>query len=205
MNNIAALDSGTAFHIVSLHYPPFNTFFKKIIYLPGFKENDLVDIDILIVTCSSHLELLIEHKQLFLNFLNKGKTLVVMGRNNPEKWLPNIEKYSIPFNYWWWLKKENEFDMEVTKEQHILLDYIKFEDMIWHYHGAYEIPKDAVPVLVHKTNKKAIYFEQENYLGGGLIVTSLDPFFHHGSFFMPNTTKFAAGFLKYLSERKTKN
>ncbi len=37
MNNIAALNSGTAFHIVSLTKEPFNKYFKKVLYLPNFK------------------------------------------------------------------------------------------------------------------------------------------------------------------------
>ncbi len=49
-----------------------------------------------------------------------------------------------------------------------------------------------------------VFFELDNYYGGKLIVTSLDPFYHHGSFFMPNATKFGFGLLNYLKDLKIK-
>ena len=39
-------------------------------------------------------------------------------------------------------------------------------------------------------------------MGGKLILSSLDPLFHHGSFFMPNATKLAIAMIKYLKDLK---
>jgi len=36
--------------------------------------------------------------------------------------------------------------------------------------------------------------------GGQMILTTLDPFYHHGSHFMPATTRFLDGFLPWLRE-----
>lgn len=33
---------------------------------------------------------------------------------------------------------------------------------------------------------------------GTLVVAALDPFYHHGSYFMPATTRFLDGFLPWL-------
>ena len=70
MNNIAALDSGTAFHIVSLNHKPFNKYFKKVIYIKDFTFEQLKGIDILIVTCSSSIEQILKHQDILENQLN---------------------------------------------------------------------------------------------------------------------------------------
>jgi len=199
MNNIAALDSGTAFHIVSLNHKPFNKYFKKVIYIKDFTFEQLKDIDILIVTCSSSIEQILKHQDIFYRFLKQGKTLVVMGRNEVNLWLKDIKELDMPFNYWWWLDKKEQIDLKVNEPKHKLFDYIKFENMVWHYHNGFEIPKNATNVIQHKTLDRSIFFELKDYYGGKLIVTSLDPFYHHGSFFMPNATKFGFGLLNYLS------
>ncbi|EKR8080046.1 hypothetical protein P9I23_000647 [Campylobacter fetus] len=72
--------------------------------------------------------------------------------------------------------------------------------MIWHYHDGYEPMNGAISVIEHKIQKKTIFLDNKDYYGGRLILTSLDPFYHHGSFFMPNATKFAEAFLRYLSK-----
>jgi len=204
MNNIAALDSGTAFHIVSLHKEPFNKYFKKVLYLRTLTSKQLEDIDILIVTCSSSIEQLVSHKEIFYEFLQQGKTLVVMGRNNPDRWLKDIKTIPLPFDYWWWLDKNKSIDLTVKQKEHPLFDFIAFKDMIWHYHDGFEIPKNAQSIIEHKTIEASVYFELDDYYGGNLIVTSLDPFYHHGSFFMPNATKFGFGLLNYLSNLQKK-
>jgi len=200
MNKIAALDSGTAFHIVSLSKDPFNKYFKKILYLPKLQAKQLEDIDILIVTCCSSWEQLEKKKDIFYEFLKRGKTLVVLGRNQTKLWLKDIEEVELPFNFWWWLDKKNKIDLKILKPNYPLFEHIKLEDMAWHYHGGFEVPKNAINILEEEKTRKSIFFELKKYYGGRLIVTSLDPFYHHGSFFMPNTTKFAFALLNFLED-----
>jgi hypothetical protein len=204
MNNIAALNSGTAFHIVSLTKEPFNRYFKKVLYLPTLSFEELKDIDILLITCSSMYDQLQKKKDIFYKFLEEGKTLVVMGRNETKYWLKDIKEVELPFNFWWWLDEKNSIDLEVVKPDYPLFKHIKLKDMSWHYHGGFEIPKNALNVIEQKDSKKSVFFELDNYYGGKLIVTSLDPFYHHGSFFMPNATKFGFGLLNYLKDLKIK-
>lgn len=45
----------------------------------------------------------------------------------------------------------------------------------------------------------AILYE-ENFGKGRLIVTTLDPFYHTGSNFMPNAAKFLAGILAWVKK-----
>lgn len=202
MNKIAILDNGTAYNIVALHTQPFKKYFEKVIYLPKIKKEDLQNIDTLIVTCLSNIDFLIKNKDMFLEFLASGKTLVVMGRNEPYKWLPDIQGQDLPFNYWWWLDQNNSIDFKQDIKEHQFFEYVNFEDMIWHFHDGYKVPKGGVSLVSHKEQDVSIYFEMENYQGGNLIITSLDPFFHHGSSFMPNSSVFGEKLLKYLQNKK---
>lgn len=43
-----------------------------------------------------------------------------------------------------------------------------------------------------------LYADGHSWRGGRLVVTSLDPFYHHGSHFMPATTRFLDRFLPNL-------
>jgi hypothetical protein len=202
MNKIAILDNGTAYNLVALHKEPFNQYFEKVIYFPKLVLEDLVDIDILVVTCLSNIELLVKNKAIFEEFLSWGKKLVVMGRNEPYKWLDGIIGEALPFNYWWWLDENENIDFFQETNEHELFSYVDYKDMIWHYHDGYKVPDGAVSLVSHKTKDASIYFEYDSFMGGSLIVTSLDPFFHHGSFFMPNSSVFGEKFLKYLQNTK---
>ena len=44
----------------------------------------------------------------------------------------------------------------------------------------------------------SIFYEDTVSTSGRLLITSLDPMYHHGSHFMPATTRFLDGFLPYL-------
>ena len=202
MNNIAALDSGTSFHIVSLTQEPFNEYLRKIIYLPDLEYKELDNIDILIITCCSSWEQLEKKKDILYKFLKDGKTLFVSGRNETKLWLKDIEEVELPFNFWWWLNKKNSIDLNIVEPSYPLFKHIQLNDMSWHYHGGFNLPKNGINIIEQKELKKSVFFEVKDYYGGRLIVTSLDPFYHHGNFFMPNATKFAFALLEYLKELK---
>lgn len=199
MNKIAILDNGTAYNLVALHQEPFNQYFERVIYYPKITKADLDGIDVLIVTCLSNIDHHMQNKELFMDFLAQGKTLVVMARNEPYKWLPDIEGMNLPFNYWWWLNTNDEkFQLKVDDENHPLFNEVNFKDMIWHFHDGYKVPTGARSAVRHKEEDASIYFELDDYYGGRLVVTALDPFFHHGSYFMPNSSVFGEKLLRYL-------
>ena len=72
-------------------------------------------------------------------------------------------------------------------------------DVAWHLHGFFDPPPGA-EVLVTDGEGRAILYIDEVTTRGRLIVTSLDPFYHHGHHFMPATTRFLDGFLPWLVE-----
>jgi hypothetical protein len=55
-------------------------------------------------------------------------------------------------------------------------------------------------VLVVNERQLPILYVDEVTTKGRMVVTSLDPFYHHGSHFMPATTRFLDGFLPWVRE-----
>ena len=202
MNRIAALDSGTQYHLISLHRAPFKKYFHKIIYLPELQPDDLNDVDTVLVTCASPVGQILAHSGILLDFLAQHKTLVVTGRNGAELWLPGVERVDLPFNFWWWLDKvHNSIDVQESDSAHPLFQYITFEHMIWHYHDGYRLLPNGHSAVEHKTIRNAHIFQTvDEYEGGRLVLTALDPFFHHGNFFMPNASRFGNALLQFVSE-----
>lgn len=199
MNKITALHSGTYYNLVSLLKEPFAKYFHKCVYLPELKKSDLDDCDILLVTDSLVVRHLEKNKELFKEFLKSGRTLVIGGRNEPQLWLEGIEYKELPFNFWWWLDKEhNDIDITPDDTNHELFKYIDFKDLIWHFHGGYKKLNGAKSAIKSKLDESVSVYQECSFGGGNLILTSLDPFFHHGCFFMPNASKFGAGLLERL-------
>ena len=171
----------------------------KTPYLKELCKNDVKDADILWVSCTSPVDLLIEKKRIFIDYLQDGKPLVVTGRNDPHLWLEGIEEVQLPFNFWWWLDKEhNDIDITPDDTNHELFKYIDFKDLIWHFHGGYKKLNGAKSAIKSKLDESVSVYQECSFGGGNLILTSLDPFFHHGCFFMPNASKFGAGLLERL-------
>jgi hypothetical protein len=71
-------------------------------------------------------------------------------------------------------------------------------DATWHFHGYFAPPPGARSLIDLVGGGSILYDDTESY-GGRAIVTSLDPFYHHGSHFMPATTRFLDRFLSWLA------
>ncbi len=199
MNKIIALHSGTYYNLASLFKGVFVKYLYKTAYLAQLKADELNDGDILLVSDSLVPRHLILHKEIFRNFLKSGRTLVVCGRNDPELWLDGVEFVDLPFDFWWWLDK-NKNDIQICQddENHELFNYIKFQNLLWHFHGGYKKLKGAKSAIKSKLNDEVSIYQECEFGGGRLILTSLDPFFHHGCYFMPNASKFGEGLLNRL-------
>ena len=67
MNKIIALNSGASFHINSLTKGILSKELYKTPYLKELCKNDVKDADILWVSCTSPVDLLIEKKKIFID------------------------------------------------------------------------------------------------------------------------------------------
>ncbi|MDR2164353.1 MAG: hypothetical protein LBO79_01715 [Zoogloeaceae bacterium] len=196
---IAVLDNGTYFHHRTLHTPEFAPYFNRVIYARELDAAAVAGCDALIVLDRTNPELLIAHRQLFADFLAADKTLVVLGESNPELWLDGVESIPCPTNFWWWLTPGADSGLRLAAPEHPLFRHMTLADATWHQHATFRLPPGARS-LVEIADAGSILYEEIRPGAGRLIVTSLDPAYHHGSYFMPATTRFLRGFLSWLRE-----
>ncbi|ADZ71206.1 hypothetical protein [Polymorphum gilvum] len=196
MATIAALDSGTYYHHRSLHEPRYRAFFDEIVYVRDLERTDLAAFDIVLVSCRTDPYVLIPRKDQFRRFLDGGGTVVAMGSTGQPAWLPNVVWHDTPTNFWWW-KEGGSLGLEVATPDHPLFGHITLADATWHHHGHFDVPDGAVS-LIDVAGRGSVLYEDHVSTPGCMMITALDPMYHHGSHFMPATTRFLDGFLPYL-------
>ncbi|MCA1260901.1 hypothetical protein LC061_08970 [Nitratireductor aquimarinus] len=142
---------------------------------------------------------MIEQRDVVLRHLQAGGTVVALGESRSELWMPGIEFTSVPTNWWWWLETGADLGVSITAPDHALLAGMGRKDLTWHLHGWFRPPEGA-HVLATDREDRAILYEDTVTTPGRMIVSSLDPFFHHGSHFMPATTRFLDRFIPNLKD-----
>lgn len=196
---IFAIDGGTYFHHHALRGPRYRDCFDRLIDIRVLLEADLAQCDVLVVTCRSHPGKLREARATFERFLAHGGTVVAMGETQSHTWLPGFEWSYRPTNFWWWREPGAEAGYETRSPTHAFFTHLKLADTVWHYHGVLQPPAHAQRLIDLQHDAGCLLFEDTVTTAGRMIVTTLDPFFHHGSHFMPATTRFLDGFMPWLA------
>lgn len=205
---LAILDGGTFYHHEAIHGARFGAVFDRIIYAPELGPEDLAAADLLIIPDRLDPILLRRHAPLFADFLAGGRTLVVFGENEAETWAPGVSWSGRPTNFWWWLEKDAVPVQRLARPEHELFRHLPFEDTIWHFHGVLHPPPGADALIVVPADPEgrdcggALLYEDRATTPGRLIVSTLDPFYHHGSHFMPAATRFLDGFLAWATRSR---
>ncbi|MEM6741610.1 MAG: hypothetical protein AAF646_15990 [Pseudomonadota bacterium] len=203
---IAALDGGLAYHTRTLRAPPFAAHFGPLIDLRALGETDLSGLPCLMIPCRTNGARLAAHKAQLATYLEAGGVLVVMGETHPERFLDGVHVAPEPTNFWWWLEAGAELGVRIAAPDHPLMVGLRESDATWHIHGAltFDAPSQTLlswdgssAVDGSKRWGGAILAEQRRG-AGQLVVTTLDPIYHHGSGFMPATTRFLERFLPAL-------
>lgn len=149
--------------------------------------------------CRTAAHRMIPHAERLRAYLDQGGTIVAMGECGSELWLPNIRFTEAETNWWWWLDPDADLGVRIAAPAHPLFRRLGQSDLTWHLHGFYD-PPDGAESLAVDGNGYTILYIDEVTTRGRMVVTSLDPFFHHGHHFMPATTRFLDGFLPWLAE-----
>lgn len=201
--SLAVLDGGTYYHHEAIHGERYRDLFDKTIYLPELTVEDLVGVTVLIVPDRSHPGLLRRNRGLFDSFLASGRTLIVLGENAAESWAPAVTWSPRPTNFWWWLEPGARPAQHLVLPDHDLFRSLRFEDTIWHFHGVLQAPPGAETLIAVPADPEgrdhggALLYDDRVSTCGRLLVATLDPFYHHGSRFMPASTRFLDGFLPW--------
>ena len=194
---IAFIDGGTYYHHATWHDPAFNPCFVRNIYILDLPTADLSDLDCLWIASRHDPQDLLAVKAQLDAFLRAGKMLVIMGENGVEQWLDGVEWRPGEVNFWWWLDKNADPGLRIAAPEHGLFRYLPLADATWHRHGGLTPPAGGIS-LIEGCDEGCILFDAELEQGGRVLVTTLDPCYHHGSYFMPATTRFITRMLAWL-------
>ena len=193
---LAAIDNGSSYHHDALTSGPAAGIFDQILPLRDLDDAMLADVATLLVTCRCNGRWLAERREVFTRFLSRGGYLIVMGETRPDLWLAGIGFDLRETNFWWWLESEASLGIRVANHDHPLLAGMSDKDLTWHEHGVLTGPASLQTLVVNREDKPVMV--EGAYGGGRLFITTLDPFYHHGSWFMPATTRFLKKFLPNL-------
>lgn len=192
---LIAVNAGTYYHIQTLEGPRYRDIFDLAI-APERIGSVLTPDDVLFVTCRTPPQRMIAQRGVLAAHLAAGGTIVAMGESRNDLWLPQVAFTPTETNWWWWLTPGADLGMR-RSATHLLLDGMSDADVTWHLHGHFA-PPAGTQVLVRDGEGRAIAYDDRTSTPGRMIVTSLDPCYHHGSHFMPATTRFLDGFLPNL-------
>lgn len=200
---LAVIDGGTFYHQVAIHDPRHRAEFDHIIYVRDLSETALADVTVLIIPDRTNPAVLRSRRQVLIDFANAGHTLIVFGETEAHSWLPGVTWSSRPTNFWWWLADNAEPPNRLVSPQHELFSAVSFRNTIWHFHGVLALPVGAESLIDVPADPEgrdsggALLYDDRVTTAGRLIVSTLDPFYHHGSRFMPATTAFLDQFLPW--------
>lgn len=198
MKRLAAVYNGSAPHHRTLNEPKYRRWLSEIIYLPDIPETDLSSFDGLLLPERSHSGKLNAAAEPMLEFLERGRCIIAFGGGeHPPKWLPGIKWEHRPTNFWWWLDPGAESGVRFARPDHDLSNYIGEADATWHYHGLLHPPEGAEPLITLRNEGSLLYIDRMS-TPGTLLISTLDPISHFGSYFMPATERFLDGFLPWV-------
>jgi hypothetical protein len=191
---LTALSCGTYYHVESLEGPRHARHFDAV--LPP-ERVDEADTDAILIACRSPAHRLIAQADTLALHLARGGTVVAMGESRSDLWLPGVVFHGRPTNWWWWLEPGVDLGVRIAAPDHPLLAGIGKDEATWHLHGHFDVPA-AAEVLIEDAEGLPLLYVDEVTTPGRMVVTSLDPMYHHGSHFMPATTRFLDRFLPNL-------
>lgn len=195
--SILAIHPGAFYHIESLETERYGYHFDQLVRPEDLADLRLEDFNVVLIPCRAPADRLIPCAARLRAYLDQGGTVIATGESRSDLWLPGIEFTEQPTNYWWWLEKDGDLGVRVSRPRHSLFKYLNEADVTWHLHGWFNAP-DGAEVLAVNAEGKPILYVDEVTTNGRMIITSLDPFYHHGSRFMPATTRFLDGFLPWM-------
>ncbi|QAY67449.1 hypothetical protein [Paenibacillus protaetiae] len=199
MRKIAFLYSGSSHHHRTVQEPKYSRYLHRVMYMPEFQAEWLDDIDVLIIPSQINVRLMERALPAVHAFLERGGIVAALGAQ-PESWLPAHNWEFRPTNFWWWLDRNAASGLVLDQPEYGLFRYINgLADATWHYHGVFHPPAGAEIIISVESGGAIMYVDRQS-TPGTLIMTTLDPEFHYGSYFMPATERFLDGFLPWLAE-----
>jgi hypothetical protein len=196
---IAFVDGGTYYHHATFNDPALRGYFDDSVYAPDLGRANLSAFDCLYVASRQNPVDLIAARQSIDDFLRAGKLVVALGESRADLWLDGVQWRPGEVNFWWWREPGADSGLRVGDANHGLYERISVTDAIWHRHGDLATPPGAVSI-VDTVDGRSVLYDDAATGQGRRIVSTLDPCYHHGSYFMPAASRFLHGFLPWLKD-----
>lgn len=197
--SILAVHPGAYYHIESFEAPRYTGYFDRLARPEDLGSARLEDHRVVLIPCRTPADRMLPHAERLRAYLDAGGTIVATGESESQLFLPAITFTPQPTNFWWWLTPGADLGVRIAAPGHPLFRRLTQRDLTWHLHGWFDPPQGAEVLAVNGEGKPILYIDSVT-TKGRMVVTSLDPFFHHGSHFMPATTRFLDGFLPWMRE-----
>ena len=208
-----ALNAGAAPRIGLLHcgaFQPLRTladpalapYRLESVYLPGADPGVLADLDVVLVSDRLHPGQLERFVPALLAALDDpGKTVIVLGENKVENWLPGVGYTFRPTVFWKWRTGEDN-GTRLRLPEDPLWEFFTPWSVSWHHHGLLH-PRPGARSLVVMEEEGAeagtlLYVDEVNQ-PARLLVTTMDPVYHHGSGFMPGASQLLYSLLRWVT------
>ncbi|WP_309234359.1 hypothetical protein [Nocardia sp. XZ_19_385] len=193
MKRVVFVHGGSHAQLATLADPALAPYRITPVHIRTLVAAELADADVVVVSDRLRPDLLIPRSSALLACLDRGATVVLFGENSVGTWLPGVREDSRPTVFWWWRTGEDH-RIRLREPDHPAWPYFAERAVRWHYHGVLEPPAGAVSLVDLETvtgeRDGSLLYIDEISTPGRLLVTTMDPVYHHGSGFMPGATQF---------------
>ncbi|MCQ1951260.1 hypothetical protein NNX28_15175 [Arthrobacter sp. zg-Y859] len=199
---IGLLHCGTFPPLRTLADPALAPYRLESVYLPDADPAVLADLDVVIVSDRLHQGQLARFVPAILAALqDPAKTVIVLGENKVEQWLPGVGYSFRPTVFWMWRTGEDN-GTRLRLPEDPMWEFLTRWSVSWHHHGLLH-PRPGARSLVVMEEDGAesgslLYVDEVNQ-PARLLVTTMDPVYHHGSGFMPGASQLLYSLLRWVT------
>ena len=199
---IGLLHCGAFQPLRTLADPALAPYRIESVYLPEADPAVLAQLDVVLVSDRLHQGRLARFVPAIQAALqDPGKTVIVLGENKVEQWLPGVGYTFRPTVFWKWRTGEDN-GTRLRLPQDPMWEFFTPWSVSWHHHGLLH-PRPGARSLVVMEEDGAesgalLYLDDVNQ-PARLLVTTMDPVYHHGSGFMPGASQLLYSLLRWVT------
>jgi len=200
MRRLLAVDGGSFFHRATYTDPRFAPYFADIIHVRALDKVDLAAYDAVLLPCRIDPDLMasLRVREPLAAYLAQGGTVISLAAEQAQEFLPGIVWRETEVNFWWWLEPDADSGIRIAAPDHPFFRTVHPDALIWHHHGLLRPPAGAVSLADTVLGGSILYLDQVS-TPGRMLISTLDPIFHHGSHFMPAASRLLAELLPWIT------